>query len=47
MTKWIMDYFSPPFDKKQSINAFNALKEANPVTSTDRMPLILQVSYLA
>lgn len=47
VTEWIMAYFSPPPEKKQVTNAFNALKGASPVASTNRMPLILQVRYLA
>jgi hypothetical protein len=43
--EWIMNYFCPPPEKNQAINAFDALKGANPVASSDRMPLILQVRY--
>ena len=41
MIKWVVDYFSP----KQTVNEpTNILKSltTSPVTSTDKMPLILQ-----
>ncbi|KAF8527041.1 peptidase family C78-domain-containing protein [Gautieria morchelliformis] len=44
VTEWVMNYFSPASENTRPTNAFNALKGANPIILTDRMPLILQHS---
>jgi hypothetical protein len=45
ITDWVVSYFSPPASPGHHnplLNVHDALRGASPVTTTDRMPLILQ-----